>query len=61
MHETLSLEKLYKNIKNMLRTFQPKIFKNLRRSQLQKKCTGPYEKKSVMALKRQSAVHKYFI
>ena len=33
------------NIKNTLRTFQPKIRKSLRTSQPQKKITGPYIKK----------------
>ena len=35
------------NIKDMLRTFQPQICKNLRTSQPQKKITGPYIKKRV--------------
>ena len=36
----------------MLRTFQPRIYKNLRTSQPQKKLTGPYIKKRVYTKSR---------
>ena len=43
----ICIRKSFENIKDTLRTFQPKICKNLRTSQPQKKFTGPYIKKRV--------------